>query len=57
MYIRARTSFGDPPPAPADTPLLRKAPPFLVFSRISPFALNKFAVTPQLKQQVTRVAD
>lgn len=57
MYILARTSFGDPPPAPADTPLLRKAPPFLIFSRISPFALNKFAVTPQLKQQVTRVAD
>jgi len=57
MYILARTSFGDPQPAPADTPLLRKAPPFLVFSRISPFALNKFAVTPQLRQQVTRVAD
>ena len=57
MYILARTSFGDPQPTPADTPLLRKAPPFLIFSRISPFALNKFAVTPQLKQQVTRVAD
>jgi len=57
MYILARTSFGDPQPAPADTPLLRKAPPFLIFSRISPFALNKFAVTPLLKKQVTRVAD
>jgi len=56
MYILA-PSFGDPQPAPADTPLLRKAPPFLAFSRISPFALNKFAVTPQLRQQVTRVAD
>lgn len=56
MYILARTSFGDPQLAPADTPLLRKAPPFLIFSRISPFALNKFALTPQLKQQVTRVA-
>ena len=57
MYILARTRFGDPQPAPADTPLLRKAPPFLIFSRISPFTLNKFALTPQLKQQVTRVAD
>jgi outer membrane protein OmpA-like peptidoglycan-associated protein len=57
MYILARTSFGDPQPAPADTPRLRKAPPFLVFSRISPFALNKFAVTPALREQVTRVAD
>jgi outer membrane protein OmpA-like peptidoglycan-associated protein len=57
MYIRDYTGFGDPQPTPAETPLLRKAPPYLIFSRISPFALNKFAVTPQLRQQVTRVAD
>ena len=57
MYIRTYTGFGDPQPAPPDTPLLKKAPPFLVFSRISPFDLNKFAVTPQLRQQATRVAD
>jgi outer membrane protein OmpA-like peptidoglycan-associated protein len=57
MYILARTSFGDPPPAPADTPLLRKTPPFLIFSRISPFAVDKSALTPLLKQEVTRVAD
>ena len=44
MYIRARTSFGDPPPAPADTPLLRKAPPFLVFSRIALFESDRIGV-------------
>ena len=57
MYIRDYTGFGDPQPAPADTPLLKKAPPFLVFSRIGPFAVDKSTLTPQLKQQVTRVVD
>ena len=33
------------------------APPALVFRRIGPFAVNKSAVTPALKQQVKRVAD
>jgi len=67
MYIRAYTGFGDPQPAPpADTPLLKKAAPFLVMSRIGPFAVDKPALmgqstqpalTPQLKQEVARVAD
>jgi outer membrane protein OmpA-like peptidoglycan-associated protein len=57
MYIRARTDFGDPQPAPPETPLLKKAPPFLVFRRIGPFAVDKSTLTPQLKQQVTRVVD
>jgi outer membrane protein OmpA-like peptidoglycan-associated protein len=57
MYIRVRTGFGDPQPAPSETPLLKKAPPFLVFSRIGPFAVDKSTLTPQLKQQVTRVVD
>ena len=57
MYIRAYTGFGDPQPAPVDTPLLKKAPPFLVFRRIGPFAVDKSTLTPQLKQQVTHVAD
>lgn len=55
MYVRVHSGFGDP--APADIPLKQKAPPFLVFSRIGPFAWNKAALTPQLKQQIKRVAD
>ena len=51
MYIRAYTGFGDPQPAPpADTPLLKKAPPFLVISRISPFAVDKPALMAQSTQ-------
>ena len=57
MYILARTGFGDPPPAPAETPLVKRNPPYLVFSRISPFVTNKFTVTRELREQVTRVAD
>lgn len=57
MYIRAHTGFGDPQPAPAETPLPKRRTPFLVFSRISGFAFNTATLTPQLKQQVKRVAD
>jgi outer membrane protein OmpA-like peptidoglycan-associated protein len=57
MYIRAYTGFGDPQPAPADTPLPKKTAPFLVFSRIGPFAVDKSTLTSQLQQQVTRVVE
>jgi outer membrane protein OmpA-like peptidoglycan-associated protein len=54
---RARTLAGLGDPQPAETPLTKKTSPFLVFSRISPFAVDKSVLTPALKQQVTRVAD
>lgn len=57
MYIRAHTGFGDPRSAPAETPLVKRRPPFLVFSRIDGFDVKKFTLTRQLKQQVTRVAN
>ena len=57
MYIRDDIGVGESRPAPPDTPLLRKAPPFLVFRRIGPFAVDKSTLTPQLKQQVTHVVD
>ena len=63
MYIRAHTAFGEPQPAPARTDWRRRLmpdpppQPSLVFRRIGPFAVNKSALTPQLKQQVTQVLD
>lgn len=57
MYIRAYTGFGDPQPAPPDTPLLKKTPPFLVFRRIGPFAVDKSTLPRLLKQQVSQVVD
>ena len=40
MYIRAYTGIGDPQPAPAERTLLKTPPPFLVFRRIGPFAVD-----------------
>ena len=63
MYIRAYTGIGDPQPAPARTDWRRRMipdpppQPLLVFRRIGPFAVNKSALTPQLKHQVTQVVD
>lgn len=63
MYIRAHTGLGDPLPAPSRTDWRRwmmpepAAPPALVFRRIGPFAVNKSALTPALKQQVKQVVD
>jgi outer membrane protein OmpA-like peptidoglycan-associated protein len=63
MYIRAYTGFGDPQPAPARTDWRRRMipdpppQPSLVFRRIGPFAVDKSALTPQLKQQVEQVVD
>lgn len=57
MYIRDDTGVGDSQPAPPGAPLLKRAPPFLVFRRIGPFAVDRSALTPLLKQQVTHVVD
>lgn len=56
MYIRVHSGLGDPAPVAVETPLVKRRPPFLVFSRISPFAWNTATMTAALKQQVARVA-
>jgi hypothetical protein len=53
VYITDHTAFGDPQPAP----LSKQAPPFLVFGRIGPFAVDKSVLPPQLAQQVRRIVD
>lgn len=57
MYIHSNSGVGDPRPASPQASPLSRTPPLLSFLRIRSFAINRSALTPQLKQAVKHLAD